>query len=161
MPKSTSPRLMRYSLMFSTMLVMVNSNDCGMTQAVAIAALKEKDDDHKRSTFEEILFDRRDGGFDHVRPIVDRLRDEVFRPRTPDLLELGRDPFATARLFSPTSSMAVPSTPAPECRCVSRLRPPWFFRYCRSVRRCGRDTVRRCARRRRRPRWRCSPRVPS
>ena len=64
--------------MFSTMLVMVNSNDCGMTQAVAIAALKKKDDDHKQSTFEEILFDRRYGGFDQVRPIVDRPRDEVF-----------------------------------------------------------------------------------
>ena len=70
--------------MFSTMLVMVNSNGCGMTQAVAIAALKKKDDDHKQSTFEETIFDRRYSGFDQVRPIVDRPRDEVFRQRTPE-----------------------------------------------------------------------------
>lgn len=55
--------------------------------------LEEKDDDHKQSTFEEILFDRRYVGFDRVGPIVDRPRDEAFRQRTPDLLELGRDPF--------------------------------------------------------------------
>lgn len=63
--------------MFSTMLVMVNSNDCGMTQAVAIAALKKRTTT-QTGTFEEILFDRRYGGFDQVRPIVDRPRDEVF-----------------------------------------------------------------------------------
>lgn len=34
--------------MFSAMLVMANSNDCGMTQAVAITALKKKDDDTRR-----------------------------------------------------------------------------------------------------------------
>jgi hypothetical protein len=40
-PKSIAPRLMRFALtLSSTMPVTVNSIDSGMTQAVAIAALK-------------------------------------------------------------------------------------------------------------------------
>ena len=91
MPKSSAPRLSRLPLTpRSTMPVMANSIDSGMTQAVMSAArmlprnTNRTSDDQQRAEHQVVLHGR-DGGVHQLRAVVDRLRHDAGRQRPVDL----------------------------------------------------------------------------
>ena len=97
MPKSIAPRLIRLALTrVSTMPVIVNSIDSGITQAVTMRGTdvaedqKQHGNDQQRA-LDQVLLDGRDGGFDQTRAVVDRPRDDALGQRFRDVLELGGD----------------------------------------------------------------------
>ena len=117
MPKSIAPRLIRLALtLVSTMPVIVISMDSGMTQAVTSAArmlprIRNSTAMTSSRAFEQVLLDGADGGLDQMGAVVDGPGDDALGQRFGDLRrDLAATRCATARLFSPISSMAVPST---------------------------------------------------
>ena len=116
MPKSIAPRLIRLALTrVSTMPVIVNSIASGITQAVTIAARmfpRTRNSTAITSSAPSTRF------FSTVSMVAStrRVRSYTVRATTPsgrDFLtssSLAATRCATARLFSPISSMAVPST---------------------------------------------------
>ena len=97
MPKSIAPRLIRLALtLVSTMPVIVNSIDSGMTQAVTIAArmlprIRNSTAITSSAPSSRFFSTVCDGGFDQVGAVVDRPRDDAVRQRLPIVLELGGD----------------------------------------------------------------------
>ena len=67
-------------------------NDAGGGDGRAdVAEKQEQDHDDQQRAFEQVLLDGRDGRFDEVRAVVDGARDDPFRQRARDVLELGGD----------------------------------------------------------------------
>ena len=94
MPKSMAPRLIRLALtLFSTMPVMVNSIDSGMTQAVTMAALKFPRSRNRMTMTSSAPSSRFFSTVAMVAStrcgaVVDRPRDDAVRQRAGDLLQL-------------------------------------------------------------------------
>ena len=117
MPKSIAPRLIRLALTLRLHHAGDGKqhrqrNDAGGDdRGTDVAEDQKQHGDDQQRAFEQVLLDGRDGGFDQVGAVVDRPRDDALRERLRrSSSSLAATRCATARLFSPISSMAVPST---------------------------------------------------
>ena len=83
----------------------------GDERGADVAEHQEQHGDHQQRAFDQVLLDGLDGGLDQAGAVVDRSR--ATTPSGSDVAissSFAATRCATARLFSPISSMAVPST---------------------------------------------------